>query len=105
MTARVTLTIGVLAAGGIYWNGSRKNVSSDGLATLGFKKSEERQMGMLYGKQGEMIERWSNSLKQPGTQAMLVISVSLLLSGVCLYCARLSEATDSAPDNRDNGRE
>ena len=41
----------------------------------GYDKPVERQMGILYGKQGEFIEDWTNDLKRPGTQAIIIISV------------------------------
>ena len=33
-------------------------------------------MGRLYGKSGLLIEQWSNDLKQPGTQAILILVFS-----------------------------
>ena len=56
---------------------------------VGYGKPEERQMEILYGKQGELIEDWSNDLKQPGTQAVIIIVAAALFSGGCFYFARL----------------
>jgi hypothetical protein len=47
---------------------------------------------MLYGKQGELIEDWSNDLKQPGTQAILIIGASILIAAGFFYFARLFDA-------------
>ena len=63
----------------------------------GFNRSEERQMGMLYGKQGRLIEDTKNSLKQPGTQAMLTIAAAAVVAAGCFYFARLL-ADEAKPD-------
>ena len=55
----------------------------------GYDKPAERQMGILYGKQGELIEDWSNDLKQPGTQAIIITLAAVLVAGCCFYFARL----------------
>lgn len=60
----------------------------------GYDRPEERQMEILYGKQGELIEDWSNDLKQPGTQAVIIIVATALVAGGCFYFARLSDDDD-----------
>ena len=44
----------------------------------GFNRAQTRQMGQLYGKQGLLIEQWSDDLKQPGTQAAIIAVFSVL---------------------------
>jgi len=61
---------------------------------VGFDKSEQRQMGILYGKQGELIENWTNDLKQPGTQAGIIAAAAMLITFGCFYFARLSDSED-----------
>ena len=56
---------------------------------VGYDKPEQRQMGILYGKQGELIEDWSNDLKQPGTQSVIIVVAAALVSASCFYFARL----------------
>ena len=51
-------------------------------------------MAILYGKQRELIEGWSNGLKQPGTQAIIIIAAAILVSGGCFYFARLLDYDD-----------
>jgi hypothetical protein len=46
-------------------------------------------MGMLYGKMGPVIEEWFDDLKQPGTQAEIIVVVSILVAACCFYFARL----------------
>ena len=64
---------------------------------LGFNRREERQMGLLYGKMGTLIEDWTDDLKQPGTQAVFILGFSALVAGGCFYFARLLQNDDN-PD-------
>ena len=59
---------------------------------VGFRRSEERQMGVLYGKQGQLIEAINDSLKQPGTQALLILGVAVVVAAGCMHLARVVEA-------------
>ena len=85
----VVLLLGLVSAGVIYWLGSRAPDFSDDPSMVGFNRSEERQMGILYGKQGQLIEDLKNSLKQPGTQAMLTIAAAAVVAAGCFYFASL----------------
>ena len=73
------------------WLGTRSADLSDDLSMVGYNKPEQRQMEILYGKSGELIEDWSNDLKQPGTQAIIIIVISALAAGGCFYFARLMD--------------
>jgi hypothetical protein len=46
-------------------------------------------MGMLYGKMGPVIEEWFDDLKQPGTQAKIIVAISIFIAAGCFYFARL----------------
>ena len=85
----VILFLGIVSAGIVYWLGTRSPDVSDDLSMTGFNKPEERQMERLYGKQGELVEDWSDDLKQPGTQAVIIIVAAALVAGGCFYFARL----------------
>jgi flagellar basal body-associated protein FliL len=85
----VVLVLGLAGAGAVYWLGSRESDNSDDPSMLGFNRGEERQMEILYGKQGELIEEFTNDLKQPGTQAGLIIAATVIVAGGCFYFARL----------------
>ena len=61
----------------------------DDLSMVGFNKTRTRQMGMLYGKMGPVIEGWFDDLKQPGSQATIIVVVSTLIAAGCFYFARL----------------
>jgi len=85
----VMLALGIVSAGIVYWLGTRSADASDDLSMVGYNRSEERQMKILYGKQGELIEDWSDDLKQPGTQAIIIIIATTMIAGGCFYFARL----------------
>jgi hypothetical protein len=58
---------------------------------LGFHRAEERQMAILYGKQGQLMDDLENSLKQPGTQALLIVVAAAVAAAGCFYFARILE--------------
>ena len=82
---------GLAGAGAVYWLGSRPPDYSADPSMVGFRRSEERQMGMLYGKQGQLIEDFNESLKQPGTQALLIVVAAAVAAAGCFYFARILE--------------
>jgi flagellar basal body-associated protein FliL len=88
------LVLGIAGAGIVYWLGTRSPDGSDDLSMAGYNKPAERQMEILYGKQGELIEDWSNDLKQPSTQTVIIIVAAVLIAGGCFYFARLLDADD-----------
>ena len=75
----IVLALGIGGAGTVYWLGTRSPDLSDDPSMLGFNKREERQMGLMYGKMGTLIEDWSDDLKRPGTQAFLIAGFSVWL--------------------------
>jgi hypothetical protein len=92
----IVLLLGIFSAGIIYWLGTRSPDVSGDLSMVGYDKPEQRQMGILYGKQGELIEDWSNDLKQPGTQSVIIVVAAALVSAGCFYFARLLDYDDGA---------
>ena len=90
------LTLGIVAAGLVYWLGTRNGNLNNDPAMLGFNRAAQRQMGQLYGKSGLLIDQWADDLKQPGTQATLIAVTSVLVAAGCFYFARLGE-TDNEP--------
>ena len=81
----IILALGMISAGIVYWMGTRSADLSDDLLMAGYDKPETRQMEILYGKEGELIEDWSNDLKQPGTQAFIIVLSAAVIAGGCLF--------------------
>jgi hypothetical protein len=94
MIGVIVLVLGLGGAGLVYWLGTRSANLNDDLSMLGFNRAETRQMGQLYGNQGLLIEQWSEDLKQPGTQAVIIALVSIFVAAGCLYFARLLDYDD-----------
>jgi hypothetical protein len=91
----IVLAMGIAGASVVCWLGTRDADVSGDLSMVGFNRSEERQMEILYGKSGELIEDWSNDLKQPGTQAVIIAAFSVIIASGCYYFARLSDDDDA----------
>jgi len=89
MIGVIVLVLGLGSAGVVYWLGTRSPDVMDNLSMVGYNKAQTRQMGMLYGKMGPVIEEWFDDLKQPGTQAEIIAVVSILVAACCFYFARL----------------
>jgi hypothetical protein len=87
----IVLLAGIVGAGMVYWMGTRSPDFSNDPSMAGYDRAETRQMGILYGTQGLLIEEWSNDLKQPGTQATIIAVVSAIIASGCFYFARLSD--------------
>jgi len=92
MIGIIVLVLGIGGAGIVYW--TRSPDLNDDPSMLGYDKAESRQMGMLYGKQGLLIEEWSEDIKRPGTQATIITAVSILIAAGCFYFARLLDHDD-----------
>jgi hypothetical protein len=91
ITGVSVLLLGIAGAGVVYWLGTRSAELSDDPSMLEYDRAESQQMGILYGKSGELIEEWSNELKQPSTQAILIAAASAIIASGCIYFARLLE--------------
>jgi hypothetical protein len=85
MIGVIVLMLGLSGAGLVYRLGTRSPDVMDDLSMVGYDKLQRRQMGHLYGKMGLAIERFSDDLKQPGTQAEIIAVVSILVAAGCFY--------------------
>jgi len=91
----VVLALGIVTAALVYWLQNRPDDLSNDPSMLGYDRAESRQMGMLYGKSGLLIDQWLDDLKQPGTQAVIIVLFSAAIAGGCFYFARLSDYDDA----------
>jgi flagellar basal body-associated protein FliL len=98
MTAIIVLLLAIAGEGVVYWLGTRSPGLSNDPSLLGNEKAAARQAGILYGNQALLIQQWTNDLKQPGTQALIIIVTATLAAGGCFYFARLLEHDDQHAD-------
>jgi len=91
VTGVVVLLVGIAVAGVVYWRGTRAANLADDLSMTGFNRGEQRQMAILYGTQGELIEKLTAQLKQPGTQAVLIAIAAAIVAAGSFYFARILE--------------
>jgi hypothetical protein len=87
------LFAGIVAAGIVYWFGSRPRDLSDS-AMIGYYKPQTRQMGMLYGQMGVMMDDLLAALKRPGVQAVLILGACGIFCLVCFHLARPREVEE-----------
>jgi hypothetical protein len=86
------LAVGLIGAEITYLRGTRSGNSLDDASMLGYDKAAARQVGTLYGQQGVIVQGWSDDLKKPETQAVIMVAATLLVSGGCFYIASLLAA-------------
>jgi uncharacterized protein HemX len=84
----IILVAGMVGAGLVYWIGQRAENFADDPAMAGYNKQQNEQMERLYGKSGELMDDLSNSLKQPATQAGLILGTSIVVSLICFRLAQ-----------------
>lgn len=80
--------LGIGSAEMVYWMGTRSPDLTDNLSMVGYNRTRSRQMGMLYGKMGLMIDDLTDDLKRPGTQAAIIATLSVFVASACFYLAR-----------------
>jgi hypothetical protein len=82
----IVLSLGLISAGILYWARTRdSNLDQYREAQA---RAESRQMQILYGTSGGLTEDLSNALKRPANQALLIVTVSVLIAGACFYLGR-----------------
>jgi len=87
----VVLVLGLLSAGAVYLIRTHSGEPTEDELLAGNARAESRQMGLLYGKMGLLTQEWSDDLKQPGTQALIIAGLSVLIAAGCFYFARLED--------------
>lgn len=94
LTGYAVLVLGLVVAGLVYWHGTRSKDLSDDPAMTAYNKAEARDMGMLYGNEGVLMDDCFKALKQPGTQAILIIAGSVVVAAGCFLLVRFPERDD-----------
>jgi hypothetical protein len=103
--AVVVLVLGIAGAELVYWRGTRSPDLLDDASMIGYDKVTTRQVGTLFGQQGIIVQGWSDDLKKPGTQAIILVAAAVLVSGACFYVARLFDNAATVPPGGASSRE
>ena len=85
----MVLVLGIGGAGLLYWRGTRAQDLSDNPSMLGYDRAADRQTEMLYGRQGLLIDELTDYLKQPGTQAVILLVASGIIAAGCFRFAKI----------------
>ncbi len=88
------LAVGLISAGLLYWlrtDNSNLNELRESQA-----HAESRQMQLLYGRSGGITEDLLNALKQPGPQALLIVTLSGIIAAGCFYLGQPIEESGEA---------
>ena len=84
----IILVIGFVISGVVYELGQRAEDPDLDPSMIGFEKQQNAQMERMYGKSGELMEDLTEGLKQPGTQAGIILAISFVTSLICFRFAR-----------------
>lgn len=106
----VVLALGIAVAGFIYWHGVRSADFSDDPSMARFNRAQAHQMGVMYGKSGQMVDDLVDALKNPNVQAGLIAAISILFAVSCFYLGNSpahasSHQTDAAGTTSSPGSE
>jgi hypothetical protein len=97
IAAVVVLILGTGGAVLVYELGSHADDLSNDPSMIGYDRAANQQTDVLLGKQGELFEGWMNDLKQPDTQAVIIIGTTVLVALACLKIARLCDRDAELP--------
>ena len=84
----IVLALGMSAAAFVYWHGTRPDDFSHDPSMAGFHRNQTRQMGVLFGKSGQMADDLIAALKDPRVQAALIAGLTITVALSCFYLGR-----------------
>ena len=84
----IILLLGLVSAGLLYWIRARPEDPALENYRQNVARAETRQMESLYGTSGDVMQKLLTALKRPGTQAIIIVAVTVLVSGACFYLSR-----------------
>ena len=96
----IVLVLGAIGAAVAYWHGMQSESLNDDPSMFRYNKAEHRQMGVLYGQAGYLIDDFTNSLQEPGTQAVLIGVTSVVVAAGCFYMGSLSRRSDETDSSK-----
>jgi len=84
----IIVLLGFISAGVVFELGRLAADAALDPSMIGYDKQQNEQMERMYGKSGELMEDLSNGLKQPNTQAGIIVAVSIATSLICFRLAK-----------------
>jgi hypothetical protein len=84
----LALAVTLVAAGLVYWLGTRAENAGVDQYRDAVIRSESRQMQILYGTSGGVLDDILNGLKHPGNQAILILAIGGIIAAGCFYLGR-----------------
>ena len=84
----IALAVALVTAGLVYWLGTRAENAGVDQYRDAVTRSESRQMQMLYGTSGGVLDDILNGLKHPGNQAILILAIGGIIAAGCFYLGR-----------------
>jgi hypothetical protein len=93
----IILVVGLSSAGLVYWHGTRAEDFRLEQYEEAQARAESRQMQLLYGTSGGVMQDFLNALKLPGNQALAISAVTVLIAGACFYLGRPFPTGEEAP--------
>jgi hypothetical protein len=85
----VVLIAGLAGAYLFYWRAMRSSAPTIDELMPGYSQKQARQNAILMGNFTVMLLGWADSLKDPGTQAMLIAGASVVTAIICFKIASL----------------
>ena len=84
----IILLLGFSSAGLVYWIGTRAEDSRLDEYNRAAQSSESRQVGILYGKSGQVTADLLDDLKRPSAEALIIAAITIVMAGGCFYLSR-----------------
>lgn len=84
----IAFAIALVAAGLVYWLGTRGENAGVDQYQDAVTRSESRQMQLLYGTSGGIVDDLMNALKRPGNLALLILAIGGIIAAGCFYLGR-----------------
>jgi hypothetical protein len=86
--------LGIVSAGFLYWMRTHSLDPADDSTVAEPNRVEIRQIGILYGSMGNVIDSLSADLKRPGPQAFLILLASTVIAAGFFYLSHPLPASE-----------
>jgi hypothetical protein len=100
----IVLVLGIADAGLFYWiNAHRAGPPMDDLLP-GYARAQARGVGAMMGHFGLMMTEWQDTLALPGTQALIIATVSALFASYFFRAAWVLDDDERAREQLEKDR-